>query len=288
MYKITVFTPTYNRGPFLERIFEVLSKESLESFEWIIVDDGSTDNTKSIVNKFIEISRFKIKYFYQSNSGKHSAINKGVEHAEGDLFFIVDSDDYPKKDTLNRIWQEWKKIKSDEYCGLAGLKVFPSDEIIGNTFPGNTLDTYLDTYRYQYKIKGDKAEVYRTDILRDYPFPVFDNENFISEMIVWVKIGSKYKMRWINEKFVVCEYMEEGLTANSYKLRLKNINGTLLTYETMYRYINNNRGKLRTGINYYRFKNAAKIKEGKLTNNLLKNSMYSTLVKLLYLKDTFI
>ncbi|MGC9064033.1 MAG: glycosyltransferase family A protein, partial [bacterium] len=107
---ITLFTPTYNREKLLSRLYESIKRQSFSNFEWIIVDDGSTDNTEQIVESWLKESTFDIRYFYQQNSGKHIAINKGVREARGELFFIIDSDDWLGDDSLQDIWQTWQSI----------------------------------------------------------------------------------------------------------------------------------------------------------------------------------
>src|SRR5690606_37404069 len=169
---ITIFTPTYNRAHLLNRLFESIKNLSYENFEWLIVDDGSTDETEKLINRFREKSKFKIIYVKQENQGKYMAINNGVKLANKELFFIVDSDDWLPNDSLNRIDEYYKKIKSNEgFAGVAGLKKVmnknaESISLHENEFITNSLD-----FRFTYNYSGDVAEVYRTSVLKDYPFP---------------------------------------------------------------------------------------------------------------------
>ncbi|MGC8972440.1 MAG: glycosyltransferase family A protein, partial [bacterium] len=121
---ITLFTPTYNREKLLSRLYESIKRQSFSNFEWIIVDDGSTDNTEQMVESWLKESTFDIRYFYQQNSGKHIAINKGVREARGELFFIIDSDDWLGDDSLQDIWQTWQSIPEKQkpyFAGVSGL-----------------------------------------------------------------------------------------------------------------------------------------------------------------------
>lgn len=221
MPKITIFTPTFNRASLLCKLYESLIYQNFKDFEWVIVDDGSTDDTKSVVNKFINERKIEITYFYQSNSGKHRAINKGVELAKGEYFFIVDSDDFLPIDSLSIYNKYLLKIQDDIYAGVAGLRAYNSNIIIGKTFKGNELDIY-NYERKKHGISGDKAEVYKTKILKKFKFPEFENEKFLNESIVWNEIAlNGYKMKFFNEITYYCEYLDSGLTSNINK-HLKN------------------------------------------------------------------
>ena len=161
---ITVFTPCYNRAHTIERLYHSLVLQTNKNFEWIIVDDGSTDNTEQIVNVFIKESNdFPICYFKKDNGGKHTAINFGVQKANGEAFFIVDSDDWLPKNAIDRIIYYFDQIKNKkDFAGICGNKMLPTKEIIGKTFDGEVLDiTALE--RKKFYIIGDKAEVYKTE-----------------------------------------------------------------------------------------------------------------------------
>jgi glycosyltransferase involved in cell wall biosynthesis len=252
--KITVFTPVYNRAHLIEKLYRSLLDQKFKDFEWVIVDDGSNDNLQEKVKQFVEENEIKIKYQRQSNGGKHRAINTGLEISSGDLFFIVDSDDYLTDNALQMIGFHWDEItEKEEFCGISGLKGFSDLEIVGTADKDYIQDcSYLD-YRYHKGIKGDKAEVFVTKILKENKFPEIEGENFITEAIIWDRLGSMYKMRWVNEIIYICEYLEDGLTKKSEFLRVKNIKGTLLYYSTLIKYQIPLKYKGKTSINYYRF-----------------------------------
>lgn len=223
MNKITVFTPTFNRGYLMNKLFHSLNSQTNKHFEWLIVDDGSIDQTGELVETFKEQADFEIRYFYQQNGGKHRAINHGLDLAKGELFFIVDSDDSLTDDAIEKIFNNYSGIAFDNsFAGVAFNKGFSKKRIVGETFEG----TYIDCdnlHRGKHNILGDKAEVYRTDILKSIKFPEIDGENFMSEVVLWNEVARRgYKLRWFNDIIYFCDYLEDGLTKNSEKILFNN------------------------------------------------------------------
>lgn len=227
--KLTVFTPTYNRGYIIENLYRSLQRQTFHDFEWLVVDDGSTDNTEELFARYMmEENAFPIRYIKTKNGGKHRAINKGVPMAQGELFYIVDSDDYLPDDALQIICDVEATIPENEkqnFGGVCGERGVDSTHAIGSTFSGEVLDiTMLE--RPLHHIAGDKAEVFYTSILKKYPFPEFEGENFVTECVIWDKIASDgYKLRFFNKIVMVTEYREDGLTAQGNALFLKNPHG---------------------------------------------------------------
>ena len=225
-YKVTVFTPTYNRAYTLNQLFESLKQQTVYDFEWLIVDDGSTDGTSALIDSFQNNQLFDVRYYKQENSGKHVAINNGVDLAEGELFFIVDSDDYLTDDAIEKIISWSSTLPSDDdYAGISGNRGYSVNELIGTTFSGEYIDaTALE--REKNLITGDKAEVFFTRVLRKYKFPVFENEKFMTENVVWYAIAADgYKIRWFNEIIYITEYLPDGLTHKYNKLLATNPKG---------------------------------------------------------------
>ncbi|MGL5480053.1 MAG: glycosyltransferase family 2 protein [Clostridium sp.] len=243
--KITVFTPTYNREKLISRLYESLTLQDNNNFEWIVIDDGSVDNTEELFNEILEKNNnFKIIYKKVENGGKHRAINKGLELASGELFFIVDSDDMLKPNAISEVIKMESSLKDNkEFCGVAGVRVTPDDEIIGGW---NSDKSYIDCSnieRFKNGLLGDKSEIYYTNILRKYKFPEIDGEKFLSEKVVWDKIANDgYKIRWFNKKIYVCEYQDGGLTDNFKRLIINNPKGYTLEIKGEYNY---SRGKLK-------------------------------------------
>lgn len=244
---ITIFTPTYNRAYILPKLYESLKRQTIKDFEWIIVDDGSTDNTEQIVEYWVNTEKeFCIVYKKQSNSGKHVAINTGVSMASFEWFFIVDSDDYITDDAIENI-EKWILTDLDEqYAGVSGTKCFNNMKNVGQDIKFSS--DYVDcknNERSRYGLVGDKAEVYRTSILKKYPFPHFPGEKFLSECAVWDRIAiDGYKIRWFNHPLMVIEYLDDGLTSKINKLELENFSG--------YTYATNIRLKAYGGVEHYR------------------------------------
>ena len=226
---ITIFTPTYNRKVLIERLYQSLLQQTQKNFEWVVVDDGSTDNTeKYFSDLLIKQQPFPIRYIKQENGGKHRAINNGVRNAAGELFFIVDSDDYLTENAIEKI-NQWVATldNSHKWAGISGLKGFSKDSIVGQ----HSVFSYIDaknSERRKCNLLGDKAEVYFTDVLKQHPFPEIPGEKFISEEIIWNAIArDDYYLRWFNEIIYICDYLEGGLTKDNAKDK-KNPQGRLL------------------------------------------------------------
>lgn len=223
---VTVFTPTYNRGYIIGKLYESLKKQSFRDFEWLIIDDGSTDNTEALIESFKRNNDFfPIRYVKTENGGKHRAINIGVRIAKGSLFFIVDSDDYLPEDSLEimtKVESTIDKIEKNNFAGLCGLKSLSSGYVVGRGLDCE----YCDATTIELKKKGvfgDKAEVFYTHVLEQNPFPEFEGEKFCTESIVWDRIAQRgLKMRYFNKSIYSCDYLEDGLTHQGYQLYANN------------------------------------------------------------------
>ncbi|EDL65255.1 glycosyltransferase family 2 protein [Bacillus sp. SG-1] len=235
-YGITIFTATYNRAYIIDQLYESLKKQTVKDFEWIIIDDGSTDNTLNLLEEWKHSeNNFTIRFVQTQNGGKHRAINIGMEMSNGELFFIVDSDDHLPETAIETILRWYPGIKDHPmYAGLGGLKAYRNGSIVGRTFNGEYVDaTSLE--RIRLRLIGDKAEIFKTKIVKEYKFPEIENEKFIPEGIIWNRIANDgLKIRWFNEVVYLCEYLEDGLTSNSDTLLLNNFEGyTLYIKENM-------------------------------------------------------
>ncbi len=231
--KLTIFTPAYNRGYIIGRLYESLKKQTVYDFEWLVIDDGSTDETQELFEQWTqEKNPFLIRYYKVPNGGKHRAVNRGVELAQGDLFFIVDSDDYVTEDAVECILQwerELPKGPSERFAGVAGARGYSTEKMIGRGHGREYVDC-TSQERLLYGIEGDKAEVFYTEILRQFPFPTFEGEKFLTESVVWFAIGAKgYKLRWYDRIIALGAYLEDGLTANNMELFYRNPRGYMLS-----------------------------------------------------------
>lgn len=219
--KVSILTPTFNRGYILPKLYESLKSQTNNNFEWVIVDDGSIDDTKSIVKKWINEKKIEIRYFYQNNGGKHRALNQGLSHINNDLVFIVDSDDTIVDTAIDRILFYYDKYKDEkDICGFSFLRGFPDGSVNGDYFKSNEYKSSYIECRLNDKINGDKSEVYFTKILKLYPFLEVENERFLFEDYVWVQIANKYKMIHINEIIYIGNYLNDGLTHNIMRAKL--------------------------------------------------------------------
>ena len=224
---ITIFTPTYNRAYILPKLYESLKAQTVKDFEWLIVDDGSSDSTQQLSEQWQkEETGFPIRYIKQENAGKMQAVNKGAANAAGTMFFIVDSDDFLPENAVERIIY-WENTISDKksFAGVAGCRYTFEGDVLGSTFSGEYIDlTSLE--RRKHNILGDKAEVFYTEIIKKYPFPAFEGEKFVPEAVIFNRIANDgYKFRWVNENFYFCDYREDGYTKNVNSNLIKNWQG---------------------------------------------------------------
>lgn len=255
---VTVFTPTYNRAHLLPRLYESLYKQTFKDFEWVIVDDGSVDGTHDVVKGFSNVDyngEFPIRYFYQENGGKHRAINRGVKEAQGELFFIADSDDWLPENALSTVIATYDKVKYDKtIAGIVGLDCYDNGSIIGSGLPMDAIDCDAIEIRQKYRVTGDMKEVFRTSVLREFPFPEIANERFCPEQLIWFRIAQKYKMRYLNIPIYIAEYQELGITSGITKVRMKSPIASMMTYAELNSYDISFLSKIKAAINYWRFR----------------------------------
>lgn len=220
---ITILTPSYNRGHLLHKLFESLKKQNSYNFIWLIVDDGSSDSTREIVDIMKKDSPFDVEYIYKNNGGKHTAINVGVGRINTELTFIVDSDDMLLDNAIVEIEKVHRKhCTNNKICGYSFQRVDFSGNInVESGYANEHIGSYIDVRLKRKKI-GDMAEVYKTNILKDYPFPIFGNEKFLGEDIIWIEIAKTYDLVFLNIPIYVCDYLNEGLTKNRRKITMSN------------------------------------------------------------------
>ena len=230
-YPVTVFTPTYNRAYILGDLYHSLQRQTCIDFEWLIVDDGSADDTKALVASWQgEENPFPIRYVYQENGGKCRAINRGLKEADGRLFFTVDSDDYLTDDAIEKVIRWDGELPRDgHFCGYVGNRGITPTQTPNRLFPGGYLDgTALDRYD---QVDGERAFVFYTEIHRKYLYPEFPGEKFLTEAVTWdLMAHDGYKMRFYNDIIWIWEYKDDGLTRAGYRVFLENPQGTGLFF----------------------------------------------------------
>lgn len=214
----TVFTPTFNRAELLHRVYESLLQQTFQDFEWLIVDDGSADQTRELVETWQNDSkkRFPIRYIWQENQHKKTAHNWAVQEAKGELFLVFDSDDRCVPDALEKFKMYWQSILEAErfrFSGVCGLCVDESGDLVGDEFPsGEYIDSDSLEIQYRYRVSGEKWGVMRTDVLRQYPFRT-DIPGLVPEGTVWYQIARSYKTRFFNEALRIYCQDQVGLIA---------------------------------------------------------------------------
>ena len=258
---ISILTPTYNRGKLLLPLYESLKNLTFEDFEWLIVDDGSEDDTEqyalSWIAHNIQNAEFPIRYIKKSNGGKHTAINRGVREANGELILILDSDDTLPADSLATIAQYYEQCKGYKDCaGVCGLMAHHDGQLIGTGFPKEPMYESALQFRYAEKgnVTGDLLEVYKTSVMREFPFPEIENEKFCPESLVWNRIANKYKLFCFNKVIYYRDYLEGGLTSKIVRIRMNSPIASTMTYAEMLDYNISLKWKIRSAINYWRFK----------------------------------
>lgn len=289
---ISILTPTYNRGKLLLPLYESLKNLTFEDFEWLIVDDGSEDDTEqyalSWIAHNIENAEFPICYIKKSNGGKHTAINRGVREANGELILILDSDDTLPSDSLATIAQYYEQCKGYKDCaGVCGLMAHHDGQLIGTGFPKDPMYESALLFRYAEKgnVTGDLLEVYKTSVMREFPFPEIENERFCPESLVWNRIANKYKLFCFNKVIYYRDYLEGGLTSKIVRIRMNSPIASTMTYAEMLDYNISLKWKIRSAINYWRFKYCIKNKSLKAPTVKWYWRLFQLVGLLMHLKD---
>jgi glycosyltransferase involved in cell wall biosynthesis len=213
MPRFTVFTATYQRAHTLHRVRDSLEAQSLRDFEWLVVDDGSTDGTAELVAGWAREAAFPIRYVHQPNAGKHVAWNRGVREARGELFLSLDSDDRCVPHALERFAHHWDAIPAGErarFQGVTALCRDPAGNVIGTPFPADPLDSTPRDLRYRHAVTGEKWGFQRVDVLREHPFPEPPGRRFVPESLVWDEIGRRYLTRFVNEPLRIYDEDEDA------------------------------------------------------------------------------
>ena len=270
-YKFTVFTPTFNRGYILYRVYESLKVQTFRDFEWVIIDDGSMDNTKELVDQWQRKVDFPIRCSYQENQGKHIAFNRAIKLARGELFLPLDSDDACVPETLERFWYHWNNIPNhirDAFSGVTCLCQDENGKLVGDKFPQDVMDSDELEMKHRFKVRGEKWGFHRTDVLKRFPFPDLPKIGLIPESIVWDAIASRYKKRFINEILRTAVAGPGGLTEQAKQNPALHAFGRRMYYREN---LDNHIGWiiydpvafLRSAVNYVRFSLHRKVSFGK-------------------------
>lgn len=234
---LTVFTPTYNRAYCLHQVYESLLRQTSSDFRWLVIDDGSTDNTKELVAAWKRDKKIDIEYVYQNNLGMHGGYNTAYEKTTTELVVCIDSDDYLTDDCVEKIIVFWGVNGNDKYAGIVGLDASKDGEVLGKHMPKNIKSSTLEDLYYKYKINGDKKLVYRTEVIKKYPkYPIFANESFVPLGILYLQIDKDYELLCMNEVLCIVEYLDDGSSRNIFKQYIRHPRGFRYSREMEIKY----------------------------------------------------
>lgn len=227
----TVLTPTYNRRELLHDVYSSLKAQTFKDFEWLIVDDGSTDGTDSVIENWEREALFSVRQVFQPNRGKTSALNLGVPLATGELVVLLDSDDYLEPIALEVLAERWRSDLaeySDKLGGVFCTTRSPDGRCIGKPAP----DAVVADPARQVAIRaaGDKLPVIRRDLLLAYPFPEFGSERFVPEGLIWNRLSLRFAFSYVRMPLCVGRYQASGLSGAGIRLRLSSPKATMLYY----------------------------------------------------------
>jgi len=248
----TVFTATYNRAHTLRRVYESLLSQTMHDFEWLIVDDGSTDDTEACVQEMIRDTRLTIRYIKKSNGGVHTAHNVAIEQASGKLFLRLDSDDACVPQALEALLEKWLEIPENRrysYSGVSCLCMQPFGELVGDAYPTDGWDS---DYAVLGSLRGEKWGFHRVDVLREHRFPEFAGERFCPEGLVWARLHDKYKTRCFNVSLRIYFDSNDSISSSMTRTRYQSPKGVALYYWEQMNRLGAFRA-FRHAINYVRF-----------------------------------
>jgi len=229
MTAVSVVTPTYNRAHLLGNAYASLLAQSCRDFEWLVVDDGGSDNTRDLVAGWQAEGRLTISYFHKPNGGQHSAINLGVRHAAGELVMLLDSDDRYTPDAIETVVRAWTELADKTgVCGLLLLRRYPDGRTIGDAFDGDRFLSNRIEAEVRKGIRGDKCGVWRREVLAAFPFPEVPGENWLPKSLVWNRITRRYQSLYVNRAIYITDYLPDGLTRQNKFVKLRNPRGVAM------------------------------------------------------------
>jgi len=246
--RFSVVTATYNRAHTLGSVYESLFAQTFRDFEWVIVDDGSTDRTSELVASWK--ADFPLRYFWKPNGGQHTAENLGVAKAAGEFVLFFDSDDRCVPTTLERFDYHWRQIPDPaHFANLSCLCITPSGSLVGDPYPADCVDAY--TFKEQLRFRNcERWGINRTDVLREFPFP--EGERYLPRGVVWNRISRKYAARFFNEPLRIYEIHSDSINSHIRKLQLSSPRGTLMFYRELVLAPAPLSQRLRAAVNYCR------------------------------------
>lgn len=236
MKSLTVFTTSYNRAYLLPQLYDSLCRQTVKDFSWLIVDDGSSDTTKSLVASWQQEDVIQIQYIYQENQGMHGGHNTAYQNITTPLNVCIDSDDFMPDDAVAIILENCINL-DENFAGILGLDANQQGGIIGTAIPEHLMAVKLNELYTLHQVRGDKKIVYRTAIVNKYPkYPLFENERFVPLDYKYLLIDQDYDLKPVNAVFCVVEYQEDGSSMNMFKQYRKHPNGFAFSRITRIKY----------------------------------------------------
>ena len=234
--QLTVFTPAYNRADLLVRCYESMKRQTEQDFVWMIIDDGSTDDTREVVASWKQVDHgFKLEYYYKENGGLHTAYNEAIARIETPLCVCIDSDDYMPDDAVEKILKFWAENGSEKYAGIVGLDYYTNDEVIGDLLPQQKSVNLIDLLTGKYAIvNGDRTNVVRTELYKKYaPMKSFPGEKNFNPHYMHLQISQEYDFLVMNENLRYVEYQPGGMSDSILK-QYKNSPNSFLETRKLY------------------------------------------------------
>lgn len=225
---LTLFTPTYNRADKLLRLYDSLRRQDCHDFEWLIIDDGSTDNTTEIATAFVEESHFSVRYIRKENGGKHTAYNLALVEAKGEWFLCVDSDDFLAENAISKLLTKLQTLNKQN--GLIAYKEDVNGKRLSGQFPQGVTQEKMHRLGMVHGCSGEFTLVFSTSFAQKFPFPVFPGERFVTECVVYDQMDLVADMTLFPEVITICEYQADGYSQNANAVMKKNPNGYCLYF----------------------------------------------------------
>lgn len=277
---ITVFTPVYNRAHTLDRLYDSLLRQSFKDFEWVVVDDGSTDESVKKIKNYINKNELNIKFIQNSHGGKHRAVNSGLKVADGKLFFMLDSDDWLTDDALEKVIKWEKRIPKDTKCsGLCGCMIDPDGKLISKGLKEEYIYMPL-TQMIKRGVDGDHADILFTEVFKKYPYPEIEGEIHIAPGVPFIRMANDgYNLLFFNEVVYIAEYGPDGLTAMGDKKSIDNFQGyTLRTRELLHSDVGLKR-KIKALVKYCSLANSMSFETKDISSMLTESKLLTELGK---------
>jgi glycosyltransferase involved in cell wall biosynthesis len=215
---LTIFTPTFNRAYCIGQLYESLTRQTSNDFLWLVIDDGSSDNTKALVDGWISEKKIDIRYIFKENEGMHSGHNVAYDNIDTELNMCIDSDDFLPDNAVEKIVTFWKEHRKPNWAGLLGLDAFKDGSIVGTPFPKGMTECKYSELSSKHKVIGDKKFVYSTEIIKKYPaYPIFKEEKFVPLGYKYMLIDQDYDLGVMHDVLCIIEYLPDGSSKNIFK-----------------------------------------------------------------------